>query len=318
MVSGRVTDYVTGSPVVGAEIIPLGEGKNWGPSYTDDFGRFERQLPPGKYYLELSAVGYYDQEVGGTLAYSGDHEVMVRSGRENAFDQQMVPNTVPFVGIGKHEAGWTVDDTQYFDDLALFLNYSAYAAVPDSWPRDTLLIAIKDHHGRTLLRKREVVSDGGGGASSFSAGSTDGCGFLEHYPKIAATADMQSLTITARLASKPTVRAEEPFVIDSSVCRRTKIDWYVNSVRPTHEEASVSIGILNRLSGDQAVPGRLTVSARKRATSVRIGRGQTWVTLNVGPLLRRGRNRLTLRFEPGSSGLEPAVRHVLLKVRPPR
>ncbi len=105
-VAGVVTDYVTGNPIAGAEII-VTDGVNTYMTYTNSSGGYSISVPPGTYNVTASATGYVNKTVVG-VSVSEDEITVVNFALISTSDLCKIYGYVKDSSTGQEIAGANV------------------------------------------------------------------------------------------------------------------------------------------------------------------------------------------------------------------
>ena len=89
---GKITDALTGEELIGANVVVILEGNQKGGASTDINGDFIiKPIPPGKYNIHASYIGYKDVIITGYQIFSGklskqDIKLNVKAKEEDEFE----------------------------------------------------------------------------------------------------------------------------------------------------------------------------------------------------------------------------------------
>lgn len=306
-VSGTVVDNVTGAPVVGASIV--GDGGD-SAGTTDEAGRWVSDLPVGRVGLTVMADGYYLQPLGARLADStSPGGIDVTATGPNRFDVRVQPATAPFLGISEARLRWRHEPGRPFGAMVLRIDYAGYAALPQSWPQDELVVRLRDVDGTDV--PDSGGTDGtldaggqGGAVSAFASGSTTGCGYFDSVKR---PLDAERMRVVVSLGSRPAEVLTEPLTVDRSQCVKTRIRLVADRHVETARDAAAFVELLHRARRGIPVGGIVTFRASDgRSMRVRLRRSTRPANfVDLTRLVHRGRNVIAVTAEPaGPPSLE--------------
>lgn len=280
-------------------------------------GTVHLALPPGDYEILIDAPGFHPHTVGDIpgLAWNGP-PIRVLAGEPQQHAVTMIDQSRPVVAGHFTHARWTLDRREHYPvGFAMGLHLRMSAAAQSA----TFRYRVTDARGVVYEQGEKQMSAGHSGSSGSSGGLVGvqhTCGGWLAYEGTRYSMSRLSMEVWPVGFREHAVRSD--IVPDDSVCQQTHVRPRPRR-RMVRKDAPARLDVRVESFRRSWATGRVQFRVRgKRVAPRRVtSRSYGLVTADLRRHLRRGRNRIVVRFIPDDRNLYDVSprRKVTIRVR---